>query len=259
MSSSPRRALLIDDEPLARMELRRLLKPHEHVAIVGEAGTMIEARELLSRHGYDLVFLDVQLRGGNGFDLLDAVAPEAHVVFVTAYDRYAVRAFDVNALDYLLKPVTAARLAATLQRLAAPGGAHAVPLASPTRAETPRLAHDDRVYVKTGHATRFVPVADIGAIRSCENYTELALAGGEKLLVLRSLKSWEEALPEEQFARVHRQALVNLARVRQITRRGEDEVLFEFAPPLAPVAASRRQVAELKQRFAAAGFGAVLP
>jgi two-component system LytT family response regulator len=253
----PRHALLIDDEPLARMELRRLLRPHAHVAIAGEAGTMIEARARLGHPGYDLVFLDVQLRGGNGFDLLDAIAPAAQVVFVTAYDRYAVRAFEVNALDYLLKPVTAARLAATLQRLESPLAP--APAGPPARGEPARLAHDDRVYVKTGHATRFIAVADIGAIRSCENYTELALASGEKLLVLRSLKSWEEALPEEQFARVHRQALVNLARVRQITRRGEDEVLFEFAPPLAPVAASRRQLAELKQRFAAAGFGAVLP
>jgi two-component system LytT family response regulator len=253
----PRRALLVDDEPLARVELRRLLKVHAHIAIVGEAGTMNDARDLLSRPGYDLVFLDVQLRGGNGFDLLDSVAPGTQLVFVTAFDRYAVRAFDVNALDYLLKPVTAPRLASALQRLAhtrtAPIAAAAVAPA------TTRLTMDDRAFVKTGSATRFVPLAAIGAIKSCENYTELHLVDGEKLLVLRPLKAWEETLPEENFVRIHRQALVNLAHVKKITRAGEDDVLFELTPPLATQPASRRQLAELRHRFSAAGLAGLLP
>ena len=251
MSPRPRHALLIDDEPLARLELRRLLQAHPEVTVAGEAATVTEARELLARAGYDLVFLDVQLRGGNGFDLLDAVAPGAQLVFVTAYDRYAVRAFEVNALDYLLKPVTAARLATTLARsTSAP---------APQGQPTGRLSGDDRVFIRSGTATRFVNVSAIGAIRSCENYTEVHLTTGEKLLVLRPLKSREESLPEETFVRVHRQAMVNLAHVRQISRAGEDEVLFELAPPLPAVAASRRHVAELRQKFAAAGLAGLLP
>jgi two-component system LytT family response regulator len=263
-ASSPtatRRALLIDDEPLARLELRRLLKLHPSVTIVAEAGTMQEAREVLGRPNYDLVFLDVQLRGGTGFDLLDHIAPGAQLVFVTAFDRYAVRAFEVNALDYVLKPVTSPRLALALQRLTdnrnAPVASTAPGSASPFA--TARLAMDDRAFVKTGGTTRFVPVADIGVIKSCENYTELFLADGQRLLVLRPLKAWEETLPESHFLRVHRQALVNLAHVKRITRTGEDDVLFELTVPLAPVPASRRQVAELKHRFAAAGLDGLLP
>jgi len=252
---TPRHPLLIDDEPLARVELRRLLQTHAHIAIAGEAGTLIEAREILGRPGYDLVFLDVQLRGGTGFDLLASIAPGAQIVFVTAFDRYAVRAFDVNALDYLLKPVTAPRLALALQRLA---DIRTAPIAAAQPA-TARLALDDRAFVKSGHATRFVPVAAIGAIKSCENYTELLLADGGKLLALRSLKAWEELLPEEHFVRIHRQALVNLAHVKKITRAGEDDVLFELTPPLAPLPASRRQLAELRHRFAAAGLAGLLP
>jgi two-component system LytT family response regulator len=252
----PRRALLIDDEPLARLELRRLLKAHAHIEIAGEAGTMNDARALLSRPGYDLVFLDVQLRGGNGFDLLDSVAPGTQLVFVTAFDRYAVRAFDVNALDYLLKPVTAPRLANALQRLA---HTRTAPIATAVIPATTRLTLEDRAFVKTGSATRFVPLAAIGAIKSCENYTELHLADGEKLLVLRPLKVWEEMLPEENFVRIHRQALVNLAHVKKITRTGEDDVLFELTPPLATLPASRRQLAELRHRFTAAGLAGLLP
>lgn len=248
-----RQALLIDDEPLARLELRRLLKAHPHVALAGEAGTLEDARALLSRPGYDLVFLDVQLRGGTGFDLLSSVAPHAQLIFVTAYDRYAVRAFEVNALDYLLKPVTAARLAVALQRRT---DARTAPTAS---VPSSRLTLEDRAFVKTGSTTRFLPVAEIGAIKTCENYTEVLLAGGEKLLVLRTLKAWEELLPEASFVRIHRQALVNLTHVKKIARTGEEDVLFELTPPLAPLPASRRQLAELKNRFAAAGLDGLLP
>jgi DNA-binding LytR/AlgR family response regulator len=102
-------------------------------------------------------------------------------------------------------------------------------------------------------------VASICAVRSAENYTELVLTGGETLLVLRTLKSWEVVLPENLFVRVHRQALVNLARVKKIERRGEDDVLFHLDVPGGPVPASRRQVAELKHRFTAAGLEGLLP
>src|SRR5438128_2047857 len=104
------RALLIDDEPHAREDLQRLLAAHPQVTIVGEAGSVASARKRLARADYDLVFLDVQLIGGTGFDLLPAAAA---VIFVTAHDRHAVRAFEVNALDFLLKPVRAERLAAS--------------------------------------------------------------------------------------------------------------------------------------------------
>lgn len=256
-----RRALLIDDEPLARLELRRLLKAHPQVTIVAEASTLQEARHTLGRPGYDLVFLDVQLRGGTGFDLLDYIAPGAQLVFVTAFDRYAVRAFEVNALDYLLKPVTPGRLATALQRLTDHRAAPVAPATSGSNSPfgTARLAMDDRAFIKTGGTTRFVPVAEIGVIKSCENYTELFLADGQRLLVLRPLKAWEETLPESHFLRVHRQALVNLVHVKRITRTGEDDVLFELTVPLAPVPASRRQVAELKHRFSAAGLDGLLP
>lgn len=255
MIPAPRHAVLIDDEPLARLELRRLLQAHPHVTIIGEAGTLDEARALLGRPGYDLVFLDVQLRGGSGFELLDGIAPGAEVIFVTAFDRYAVRAFEVNALDYLLKPVSAARIAGALQRLEAqPRGVTAVP-APPEAA----LTLDDRVFVRSGTTTRFVPVATICAVKSCENYTELLLLSGERVLVLRTLKSWEGVLPEPAFTRIHRQAIVNLARVTKIERAGEEELLFHLDAPHPALPASRRQIAEVRDRLKAAGLGGLLP
>lgn len=259
-----RRALLIDDEPLSRLELRRLLRAHPAIEVVGEVGTLSDARARLSVHDYDLVFLDIQLRGGNGFELLDSIAPTAQIVFVTAYDRFALRAFEVNALDYLLKPVGAARLAATLTRLEesrpAAGAAPALASTLPLAAEGEHaLTMEDRVFVRSGASTRMLAVASICAIRSCENYTELFLSGGDVVMVLRTLKSWEQALPAQNFVRIHRQAIVNLARVKRITRRSEDEVLFELDAPVPPLAASRRQLAELRQQFSAAGLERLIP
>src|SRR3954469_25771571 len=115
-----RRALLIDDEPSARDDLRDMLAAHGGVNVVGEAGLMAEARTQLARDDYDLVFLDVQLRGGTGFDLVPLVRAGASIVFVTGFERFAVRAFEVNALDYLVKPVATERLASTLRKVSTP-------------------------------------------------------------------------------------------------------------------------------------------
>ena len=254
---SPRRALLIDDEPLSRMELRRLLKAHPEVSVAGEAGTLNEARACLARDDYDLVFLDIQLRGGTGFDLLDFVRPEAHVIFVTAFDRFAVRAFEVNALDYLLKPVAAERLASSLVR-ACSLAAEPSPI-SADGDETLCLRLDDRVFVRTGNTTRFVPVQQIVSIHSNENYTELQLADGQKFMTLRTLKSWEESLPESHFVRIHRQTLINLTHVRAIVRGDGENVRFQFDPPLPELPASRRRVSDLRQRLQEAGLTQMLP
>ncbi|MCF3648858.1 LytR/AlgR family response regulator transcription factor [Synoicihabitans lomoniglobus] len=255
-----RHALLIDDEPLARIELRRLLQAHADITIVGEAGTLNEARERLAATDYDLVFLDIQLRGGTGFDLLEHIPPHARVIFVTAFDRYAVRAFDVNALDYLLKPVTAERLSASLYRLdpaepTAPAGRGP----ESDRENAPPFTVEDRIFVKTGHTTRFIEIRAIVSIRSCENYTEIQLADGSQHLTLRTLKSWENTLPASIFARVHRQSLINLQHVRAIVRGEGEDVRFAFQPPLPEIAASRRCVAELRQRLADAGLAQIIP
>ncbi len=254
--SAPLRTLIIDDEPLARIELRRLLQSHPQVEIVGEAGTLNQAIAVIGETACDLVFLDIQLRGGNGFDLLDHIPPAVQVVFVTAYDRYAVRAFEVNALDYLLKPVTAERLGASLRRIEQE---RSTDNASANDHSTSPLLPDDRVFVKTGNATRFVPVAQIVAVNSNENYTELLLADGQKLMTLRTLKSWEAALPAATFVRIHRQTLINLTHVRAIVRGEGESVIFQFDTPLPEFAASRRRVADLKQRLNEAGLTQMLP
>lgn len=255
------KALLIDDEPPARNVLRTLLAAHPNVSVVGEAGTLRAARELLAGADYSLVFLDIQLRGGTGFDLVAAAKPGAGVIFVTAHDEHALRAFDVNALDYLLKPIKPERLAASLARVAQ--GAAASRASVDTGAlgapRPTRLRPDDTVYVRTDYGARFLPLGEISAIQSCENYSELDLVNGEKLLVRHTLKSWEDTLPTPPFVRAHRQALVNLGCLVRIEEDDADGALLHLTGLRAPLRASRREWAELRANLPAASGRAFRP
>lgn len=211
------RCLVIDDEAPARLELRRLLTAHPGVEVVGEAARVTDALVLVETLRPDLVFLDIQLRGESGFDFVARLPADApfRVVFVTAFDRHAIRAFECNALDYLLKPVLASRLAATLRR--------AAPLA--------RLAprRDDSVLVKTGNVARFVRWNDIVAVVSEGNYTRLHFAAGDTALVLRPLKEWAELAPARFFVQIHRAVLVQPIVVTGVRQISEDRRLALLA------------------------------
>jgi two-component system LytT family response regulator len=246
------RALVIDDEPPARQEMRRLLAAgHPDVSIVGEAGRIADAVLALARPDYDLVFLDVQLRGGTGFDLVPQIRPQARIIFVTGHDQYALRAFEVNALDYLLKPVEPARLAESLRRLTNPE--HRRAPESPTwRPVALRL--DDTTFLKTDtDAARFVRLRDILVIFSNENYTELWLADRTKIFVRRTLKAWADQLPPADFMRVHRTVLVNLhAVVRGVHfNRRTTHLFLQGLPEDKPVRARREDWPEIELRLAA--------
>jgi two-component system LytT family response regulator len=246
-------ALLIDDEPPARAVLRALLAKYPAVTIAGEAGTMRAARELLAKPGYSLVFLDIQLRGGSGFDLVPHVRPGAAVIFVTAHNEHALRAFEVKALDYLLKPVKPERLAASLARLGAtrPTETGSLP--------AKRLLIDDTIYVRTEDGARFLPLAAISALLSNENYCELHLVSGDELLVRHTLKAWEDALPAPPFARAHRQAIVNFNHLMRIEEDGADAPLLHLTGLRAPLRASRREWAALRALLPRERIGAFRP
>jgi two-component system LytT family response regulator len=242
----PHAALLIDDETTARADLKAKLVAHPGVAVVGEAATLRSARELLGRADYDLVFLDIQLVGGNAFDLVPDVRPGARIVFVTAYDNHALRAFEVNALDYLLKPVRPERLAAALARIATIAAA-----GDDERVSASALRADDTVYLRAGLKARFVRVVDISAIAAQDNYSEVRLIDGSKIFLRRSLTSWEEVLPATHFMRVHRTQIVNLARIARYERDDDEHTLLHVEGVAEPVVASRYRWSELRERLAA--------
>jgi two-component system LytT family response regulator len=237
--------LLIEDEATARADLRAKLAAHPDVTILAEAATVRNARTLLARTDYDLVFLDIQLVGGSAFDLVPDVRPEARIIFVTAHDDHAVRAFEINALDYLLKPVAPSRLAEALRRLAA----IPAPAADSDLPAGPALRPDDTVFLRSGLQARFVPVADICLITACDNYSEVRLADGPKVFLRKSLKAWEDTLPATHFMRVHRTQIVNLTRVTRYERDSDEHTLLHVQGATEPVSASRDRWSELRERL----------
>lgn len=206
-------AVVVDDESGARHDLVRILDRGTDVRVVGEAETVAEAAELVRRHRPDLVFLDVRLTGESGFQLLLETDDIAYaVVFVTAYDEYAIRAFEVNALDYLLKPVDAGRLADAIARASADDQ----DLGGDGTVESRQLRYDDWLFLQLTGGRGFLKVETISHITAEGDYTAVHTVDGERHLVLRPLSDWEERLPPPHFLRIHRGAVVNLNRVERV-------------------------------------------
>lgn len=245
------RALLIDDEAHARVDLRQhLAAAHPEVTVVGEAATMRSARALLGQENYDVVFLDVNLIGGESFELVPDIRPGVRVIFVTGYDRYALRAFEVNAIDYLLKPIQAERLAESLRRVAAARAKADQGEDDPAPPPQP-LRPDDAVYLRSGLRARFAPVADIVLLVAAENYSEVLLADGTRVFLRRSLKSWEDLLPAHLFARVHRTQIVNLTHVLRYERDSDEHTRLFLTGMTGEVLASRRLWTDVRVRLEA--------
>ncbi len=212
------RALLVDDERLARQEMRRLLAAHPGIRVVGEAANADEARAALRKHDPDLLFLDVQMPGESGFELLESLDSVPRVVFTTAYDEFALRAFEVSAVDYLVKPIEPARLAQTVERLG--DGERASGRDEPgedgsSATGSRLLRQEDRVFLKDGDRIWFVELGQVRLFESADNYTQVHLEG-ESPMILRSLNELEERLDPEVFFRANRSQIVNLTAVRAI-------------------------------------------
>jgi two-component system LytT family response regulator len=239
--------LIVDDERLARRELRRLLDSHDAVDVVGEAANADEAEVAVRRHEPDLLLLDVQMPGDSGFDLLERLDAVPHVVFVTAYDEYAIKAFEVNALDYLVKPVEPERLAEAIATVQDRAG-DADPQAVAAEAEPPpTLTAEDQVFVKDGKQCWFVQLADVRLFEAAGNYTRLYF-DGEEPLIHRSLSYLEDRLDPDRFFRASRQHILNLSWVDDVTRwsKGKLKVTLEDGTD---VELSRRRSKEFREQL----------
>lgn len=240
------KALLIDDERLARNELRRLLAAFPEMEIVGEAANAQQAREQIAQHSPELIFLDVQMPGETGMELLESLEPLApEVIFTTAYDEFAVKAFDLNALDYLLKPVDPARLAAAIDQLRAKRGAGAETGAAKSGRD--RLAAEDKVFVREGDRCWFVEVKSIRLLESEGNYTRVHFDSAQPQL-FRSLNAMEERLDSKFFFRANRRQIINLAWIDKIEPWFSGGLLVQLKGG-AKVELSRRQAQEFREKM----------
>jgi len=252
-------ALLVDDEPLASGRMRKLLAAHPEIEVVGVATSVAEARAFLETRPPDVVFLDVEMPGGTGFDLLASVPDGTQVVFVTAREKYAVQAFAAAALDYLVKPVDPERLADTVARVQAQAagerarrtGDDAVAGADPDEAGAgPVLGLADMVSVPLAGKTTSaaVGVGDICWIESLRNYTRVALRGPGRVLVFRRrLSDWDNILPDRPFARVSRSYIVQLSAVEQIEWKSRAETVVSFGAGVEPLVLGRLPATRLRE------------
>jgi two-component system LytT family response regulator len=203
------RALIVDDERLARKELMKLLEEHPSVEVVGEATNADEADKMIEELNPDLLFLDIQMPGQTGFQLLESLDSVPLVVFTTAYDEFALKAFEVNALDYLLKPITAERLSEAVHKI------HEKERMKAGRAHDKKLGLDDQVFVKDGDRCWFVSLANIRLFESDGNYIKVYF-DTNRPMIHKSLNALDEKLDERAFFRASRKHVVNLSWVEGI-------------------------------------------
>lgn len=234
-------AIIVDDERLARLDLISFLKEFENVKIIGEAEDVKTAESLCKKLNPDLVFLDIQMPGESGFSLVEKINPDIKIIFVTAYDEYAVRAFDVNALDYLMKPVNPERLKQTIKKLEQKSGK--------IDSKFKTLCYEDSLFILLNSQMRFVKISDILAIESSGDYTEICLKNNIKGLISKPMREWEERLPEKHFIRIHRTAIVNLNFIAKVEEWFNNSFRVYVSGKTEPLLISRRYAAKLKEKM----------
>jgi two-component system, LytTR family, response regulator len=235
------KAIIVDDEKLAREDLKAIAKDFSEIEIIGEASNAKEAKKLIENLSPDLVFLDIQMPGKTGFDLLTEIQTDAKIIFITAYDEYAIRAFEVNAQDYLLKPVNKERFSLAIEHLE---------LESEIQKDSyKKLEYNDNVFLMVNNAYQFIKISSIIVITSAGNYSEILTNNKLKGLVLKSMKEWETRLPNNYFIRIHRNAIINL----EFLDRTEDWFSYSYQVFLKgiekPFVMSRRYASKLKDKM----------
>jgi two-component system, LytTR family, response regulator len=240
------KAIIIDDERLARTELRKLLQDYPEIEVVDEASNAEEGVQKIENHNPDLIFLDIQMPGKTGFDMLAELDHAPQVIFTTAYDEYALKAFEVNALDYLLKPVEPRRLADAMEKLrrlqSHPSGNH---LHNGHGEPTSILGEHDQVFVKDGERCWFVKLSEVRLFESVGNYAKVFF-GPNKPLILKSLNALEERLDEKVFFRANRKHIVNLRMIDKIEPYFNGGLLLELKGG-EKIEVSRRQTVKFKE------------
>lgn len=234
------KVILIDDERLSRSELKRLLQEFPDVEVIGEAANADEGIEKIETLNPDLIFLDIQMPGKTGFDMLTELEKAPHVIFVTAYDEYALKAFDVNALDYLMKPVEPKRLADAIMKVKQKDEEELL-----SYNNRGILSENDQVFVKDGERCWFVKLSEVRLFESVGNYAKVFF-GTNKPLILKSLNALEERLDEKVFFRANRKHIINLRMIEKIEPYFNGGLLLDLIGG-EKIEVSRRQAVKFKE------------
>ncbi len=235
-------SIIVEDERLARLTLKKDLEKFPEISIIGEATSISTAKALINNIKPDLIFLDIQLTDGTGFDLLNQIEFDGEIIFVTAYDEYAIRAFEVNAIDYLLKPVSYQRLKNVIERLSKK-------LGSGSNVNFLKLNYDDRLLVTHKKSVNFVKISSITSILASREYSYLYTDEGKEYLTSKSISEWDNKLPDHNFCRIHRSTIINFDFIIKINHNitGTAEVFMQGLSE--PLRISRNYFRKLKERY----------
>lgn len=234
-------AVIIDDERLARVSLSRELAGFDEIDIIGEASSIQTAVKVIGKLTPDILFLDIQLSDGSGFDLLDKVEYKGKIVFVTAFDQYATRAFEVNALDYLMKPVSHERVGRVVKRLME--GSQIT-----DHKKAGGFRYDDRIMIEQKKSIHFIKLDSLVCIKAERDYTSLTDCSGRQYLVLENIGEWQKKLPDEHFARIHRNSIINFNFIEKAEKYGNTAQIF-LKNISTPVTVSRGYYKLIKARY----------
>lgn len=236
---------IVDDEPLAVRLLKKKLEAFPEIEVVGDSTRMDKAIKDITLLKPEILFLDIQLAEGTGFDLLNKLEYTGKVIFVTAYEEYALRAFEVNALDYLLKPISLERLQAALERFKLRTHSNIIPEVS----DFVRYKYSDRIMAYDKNQIRFVLLESIIIISAARDYTTIETLEGKVILMTRTMSEWEERLPQEHFVRIHRSHIVNINLIDRILRYSTTSAKVYVKNHVEPFTLSRNYYKNLKDRY----------
>jgi len=233
-------AIIVEDSRLARLELKELLKTHIEIDIIAEAENVDSAFELIQNKNPDLIFLDINMPEKNGFQLLEMLDKLPIVVFTTAYDEYAIKSFEYNTFDYLLKPISKERFDKTIKKL--------IPfLEEKQKSVTKKLIEEDRIFIKEDENCWMVKLKEIELFEIVGNYTKVFF-DNNKPMIYKSLNKVETKLPSDLFFRVNRQQIINVKKISKVTPWFNGKLKIELDNKI-EVEVSRRQTLKFKQYF----------
>jgi two-component system, LytTR family, response regulator len=235
------KALVVDDERLARKQLVEMLEEIQEIDEIYQAEDVKTAKVIIEKNSPNIIFLDIQMPHESGFDLLEQINYSGKVIFVTAYDEYALRAFEVNAMDYLMKPVAFDRLKQSIER---------IQLSENLEPDIKqKLLYSDRLFLTIGVHMHFIKVSSIIAINSDGDYTNIQTQEGIDGLVAKSMNEWELRLPENNFSRIHRSTIINLEYIEKIEKWFNYSYRVFMKNLKEPLIISRRYAKSLKEKY----------
>ena len=253
MNKDKIRSVVVDDVDMMRATLKKVLDNFPNIEIVGEASDYESARDVINKTTPDLVFLDIDLNGITSIDLLNEISCNPKIIFITSHPDFAIKAFELNAVDYIMKPISGDRLRKAIDRITAdietPAGTEGEAISGFNESDSDRFSPDQIILLNFDNKMNFIKIRDINYIEAFGNYTKVYLNDGKLSITYNSIKSWDSRLPEDVFIQIHRSTIVNLLNVTKIEKWTNDTGRLFLKGIEKPFEISRSYFFQIKKKY----------